>query len=55
MPNNELLRLLKNLKTLIEIGVLESEFKVFAVENPELDSLTELNEIIESELSYWEE
>ena len=48
-------RLFHNLKTLIEAGVLDDEFSVFIQDNPEMDSISELNEIIEEELSCWEE
>jgi hypothetical protein len=48
-------RLLRNIKVFIEAGVLDEEFAVFVEENPELDSLSELNQIMEDEISYWEE
>jgi hypothetical protein len=48
-------RLLRNVKVFIEAGVLDEEFAVFVEENPELDSLSELNQIMEDEISYWEE
>ena len=48
-------RLLRNIKVFIEAGVLDEEFAVFVEENPELHSLSELNQIMEDEISYWEE
>jgi len=49
---NQIQRLFNNIKTYIEAGVLDAEFAVFAEENPNLDSIEELNEIMESEMSY---
>lgn len=50
----EIDRLLKNLKILIKAGMLEGEFAVFSDENPNVNSISELNDIIECEISYWE-
>lgn len=47
-------RLLKNLKIYIQTGVLEEEFEIFAQEYPELDSISELNQLMEDEMSYWD-
>lgn len=47
-------RLLDNIKILQEANALEAEFGVFISENPKLDSISELNDIIESAISYWE-
>lgn len=52
---NEIKRLYKNIKILVDTNMLEEEFEVFAQENPNLDSIKELNDIIETEISYWEE
>ena len=54
-PNNEILRLLKNIKIFLEPDTLDAEFKVFAAENPDLDSVSELNDIMEEEISYFPE
>ncbi len=52
---NEVERLFNNIKTLTECGTLVAESKVFAEENPELDSIGELNDIIEDEISCYSE
>lgn len=52
---NQLERLYKNIKEYINVGALDAEFEVFIAENPNLDSIAELNEIMESEKSYWPE
>lgn len=51
---NNLERLYNNLKVLIDTGAFEEEFKVFISENSDLNSISELNEIIETEISCWE-
>lgn len=50
---NQIEQLFKNIQTLIETGCLEDEFKAFAEQNSECDSISGLNDIIESEMSYW--
>ena len=50
---NQIERLLKNLKIFIEAGELDSEFDVLATENPDCDSISELNHLMEDEISYW--
>jgi len=50
---NQIERLYKNLIILIDAEAFNAEFQVFVEENPDVDSLNELNEIIESEISYW--
>lgn len=50
---SELMRLLDNLNLLIVNEVLDDNFKIFNQEEPNLDSIEELNELIESEISYW--
>lgn len=52
---SRLLRLLYNIQILQEVGLLEEEFNIFDQENPNLVSIDELNETIETEMSYWEE
>lgn len=52
---NDLERLYNNIKAYIDAGVLDAEFAVFIAENPELEFIDELNEIMESEMSYWPE
>lgn len=51
---NGLERLLSNIKIYQEAGVLEEEFQVFINEDPNLNSISELNELMETEMSYWE-
>ena len=51
---SEIERLYRNLKHYIEMDVLDDEFGVFISENPELDSISDLNEIMENEMSCWE-
>lgn len=46
-------RLFHNLKIFIEAEVLDEEFEVFIQENPDLNSISELNQIMEDEMSYW--
>lgn len=46
-------RLFHNLKIFIEAEVLDEEFAVFVQENPDLDSISKLNKIMEDEMSYW--
>ena len=50
---NQVDRLYRNIKILVEASALDQEFEVFAEENPSLNSIEGLNEIIESEISYW--
>lgn len=50
---NQIERLFKNLKIFIEAGELDNEFAVFAAENPDCDSISELNQLMEDEISYW--
>lgn len=59
--NKEILRLLNNLKCLgneidraISFDILESEFEAFA-ENENIETISDLNDVIEDELSYWAE
>lgn len=47
-------RLLSNIKIYIAAGVLEEEFAVFNSEYGDIDSISELNDIMEDEMSYWE-
>lgn len=53
--NNQIKRLWENLKILNEAQCLDNEFEVFAEESPECNDISELNDIIESEISYWAE
>lgn len=46
-------RFFHNLKTYIEADVLDDEFATFISEKPDIDSISELNEIMEDEMSYW--
>ena len=46
---NEVERLAKNIKVFIETGCLEEEMRTIAEENPHLDDLGELNDIMETE------
>lgn len=48
-------RLLYNIQILDEVGLLEEEFSIFAEEEPDIKTIDELNETIETEMSYWEE
>lgn len=50
---NQIERLLKNLKIFIEAGELDNGFDVFATENPDCDSISALNQLMEDEISYW--
>ncbi|WP_157833807.1 hypothetical protein [Ruminiclostridium josui] len=52
---SRLSRLLYNIQILQEVGLLEEEFNIFDQEEPDITSIDELNEIIETEMSYWEE
>jgi len=57
--NKEILRLLENLKKFainntISIDLLDTEFKAFA-EDERLETISDLNDAIEDELSYWAE
>lgn len=51
---SRLSRLLYNIQILQEVGLLEEEFNIFDQEDPDITSIDELNEIIETEMSYWE-
>jgi hypothetical protein len=51
---SSIMRLLFNIQILQEVGLLEEEFNIFDQENPDLNTLDEINEIIESEMSYWD-
>jgi hypothetical protein len=55
MSKNQVERLYKNIKILVDTNMLEEEFEVFASENPDLNNIDGLNDIIEDEISYWEE
>lgn len=48
-------RLLYNIQILNEVGLLEEEFNIWAEEEPDINTIDELNETIETEMSYWEE
>ncbi|WP_193774821.1 hypothetical protein [Vallitalea guaymasensis] len=50
-------RLFENLKILIANGVLEDEFEVWVSEEDSstIETLEELNDTIEDEISYWNE
>lgn len=50
---NEVERLAKNIKVFIETGCLEEEMRTIAEENPHLDDLGELNDIMETEIGYF--
>ncbi|WP_168198305.1 hypothetical protein [Crassaminicella thermophila] len=52
---NNIERLYKNIKILVDTNMLEEEFKVFAEENSDVETIEELNNVIETEISYWEE
>ncbi|WP_168198241.1 hypothetical protein [Crassaminicella thermophila] len=52
---NNIERLYKNIKILVDTNMLEEEFKVFAEENSDVTTIEELNDVIETEISYWEE
>lgn len=57
IPKNKmtpLQSLLSNIKIYQEAGVLEEEFQVFMEEHPNLDSISELDDLMEIEMSYWE-
>lgn len=47
---NEIEKLYKNINIFIMCDCLEEEMQVFAEENPNLNSLEELNEIMEDEI-----
>ncbi|RCX20910.1 hypothetical protein DFR58_101112 [Anaerobacterium chartisolvens] len=51
---NRITELLKNIADLQEAGMLKT-LEMLAVENPNLDSISELNEIIAEEMSYWDD
>jgi len=56
-PKSELTpieRLFSNIKIYQNAGILEEEFGVFATENPEVGTIEELCDIMETEMSYWE-
>ena len=46
-------RLFHNLKIFIEAGALDDEFAVFIQDFPDCESISELNEIMEEEMSCW--
>lgn len=50
-----IMKLLSNIKILVEAGVLDDEFKAFSEDHPNVDSIAELNDIISDEISYWDE
>jgi len=50
---NQIERLYKNIKAYIEAGAIDSEFEAFAGNHPYCDSISELNEIMECEMTYW--
>lgn len=52
---NQIERIYRNIRIYIDQGALDDEFEIFAAENPDCDSISELNEIMESEMSYWAE
>lgn len=52
--NNEILRLLNNIKTLVNANALDNNFEVFA-DDKDIETIEDLNEAIESEISYWAE
>ncbi len=57
--NKEILRLLENLKKFaingaVSVDLLETELKAFA-EDERLETISDLNDVIEDELSYWAE
>lgn len=55
MANRDLLRLLELIKIYDEKGVLEDEFKYFATdEESPLETVDDLIEAMESEMSYWD-
>lgn len=47
---NNLERLLDNMKILLKAGILDAGFKAIAAANPNLDSISKLNEMIEKEV-----
>ena len=57
IKRTEIDRLFSNLKILTDAGFncFEENFKIFASEYPDCNSISELNDIIEDEISYWEE
>lgn len=52
---NQVKRLYNNLKILVNSKVFDEEFDTFIYEYPNLDSIEELNNVIEEEISCWEE
>lgn len=50
---NEIERLLKNVKAFTEAGCLDEEMQAIADGNPGLDRLSELNDLMDDELSYF--
>lgn len=50
---SEVKRLAKNIKVFIEMGCLDEEMRTIAEENPHLDDLWELNDIMEEEIGYF--
>jgi len=51
---DKLERLIGNIRILESQGMTECTFKTFIEEYPDLDSIDELNELMETEMSYWE-
>lgn len=49
--NNELLRLLNNIRMLVEVGALDEEFEAFA-EDENIETIEDLNEVIETKILY---
>lgn len=47
-------RLFHNIKIFLEVGVLDDEFAVFISDFPQIENISELNEIMEEEMSCWE-
>ena len=51
---DNLLKLLKNIKIFVEAGALEAEFEAFTGYEEPIETIEELIEAMESEMSYWE-
>jgi tripartite-type tricarboxylate transporter receptor subunit TctC len=53
--NEEVKRLLKNIKTLIEANALEAELEACALDNMySVETIEEFNDYIEESMTYWE-
>ena len=50
---SEVKRLAKNIKVFIEMGCLDEEMRTIAEENPHLEDVGELNDIMEEEIGYF--